>query len=96
MENKFSEINLKPLEQRKAEISNKIRAKINAETFTSFREDMATDLIKYPVIAAMLGRELWEEYWAVLKDTIEAETNEMLDKIESRRGNRGRQKGLFE
>lgn len=74
------DVNMKPLPERQAEIDLAILKKLGREAHETFRRGIQSDDIKWTVL--LLGRDLWEHFWAVYRDTVEENANRILTKSE--------------
>lgn len=80
---------LKPLEQRQREVDALIRSQVDPLTYEAVRESLKLDRLRLAIVAASLGRELWDRLWAVYRDGIELEAERVLTARETRPKDRG-------
>jgi hypothetical protein len=74
---------MKPLAERQATVEQKIASIENGPRLLKLLQDEAgTDRLKRITLCLILGRDMWHEYWAVLRDSIEAEAEEVFARAE--------------
>jgi hypothetical protein len=84
MTNAFDDVNMKPLGDRQMAVQNKIAALPGGigtklvELLASTREQ---EELKMLILMGMMGPELWDEYWAVHRDTTEHNAKVFFDKM---------------
>jgi hypothetical protein len=80
---------LKPIEQRQREIDELLRSKLPAEMYRQIADGLKMDRLKLLLIAALMGRDLWEPFWATCRDSVELEAEKMLAAREKPSSERG-------
>lgn len=94
----FDEVkNMKPLAERQAAVREKINAlpdDVGPKVLELLTESKHRDDLKHLVLQATFGRDLWDEYWAVHRDTVEQAASEFFAKMDDAKRKR-EAKGIF-
>lgn len=72
----------RPLAERQAEADAAIIAKMGEKDASMIMKGVANDAIKWKVLAVLLGREAWEKFWSVYRDSVERAADETLSEVE--------------
>lgn len=80
----FDKVEMTPLTERQERVYNKIKAlpKVGAQLTRTLSDIKKDDDFKWFALQAGMGKELWEEYWAVYKDTVDQKANDLFSRLE--------------
>jgi hypothetical protein len=71
-------IDVRPLADRQREVTELLRQELPKDAYESVARGFTSDAPKWKVLAAALGRETWEKFWAVYRDSVEAAADKIL------------------
>jgi hypothetical protein len=83
----------RPLEERQRECEEKMRAAMDEPTYNKLVSGVKWDRLKWSLMPAILGRDLFELFWSVYRDTVEAEAEKALAEYERIKAS---PRGMFE
>lgn len=76
------DVNMKPLADRQREVDEAILRKLGREEYLDFKNAFRGDVLKWRIIPLILGRDLWDRFWAVYRDSVEESANRLLTRLE--------------
>lgn len=76
----------KSLEERQNDIHTKLEKKLKGSTMKDLSGNIGHDMLKFMALAGLMERDLWDEFWGVYRDTVEASVEGILDAIEKKGG----------
>lgn len=71
--NTFNEVNMRPLSERQEDVRAKIAAlpSVGGKIIELLASTVDAEELRNLILMGTMGQELWDEYWAVHRDTVE-------------------------